>query len=57
MSHFTLPALENDELTEAMRLKVKEFALKKMATQFQTRKKRLYQYYLKEKKLLYSLAH
>ena len=33
-----------------MRLKVKEWALKKMATQFQTFKKRLYQHYLKEKK-------
>ena len=57
MSHFTLPALATDELTQAMRLKVKEWALKKMATQFQTHKKRLYQYYLKEKKLQNSLAH
>jgi hypothetical protein len=50
MSYFTLPAVATDELTQAMRLKVKESALKKMATQFQTHKKTLYQYYLKEKK-------
>ena len=57
MSHFTLPVLETDALTQAMRLKVKEWALKKMATQFQTFKKILYKNYLKErKKLQNSLA-
>jgi hypothetical protein len=43
MSHFTVLVLETEALTEAMRLKVKEWALKKMATQFQTFKKRLCQ--------------
>jgi len=42
-SHFTLPP-ECDEL------KVKDWALKKMATQFQTFKKRLYADYIKENK-------
>jgi hypothetical protein len=49
MSHFTLPTLATDELTQAMTMKVKEWALKKMATQFQTFKKILDQHYLKEK--------
>jgi hypothetical protein len=43
MSHFIQPVLETEALTEAMRLKVKEWPLKKIATQFQTFKKRLYQ--------------
>jgi hypothetical protein len=49
MSHFTLPVLETDALTHSMRLKLKEWVLKKMATQFQTFKKILDQHYLKEK--------
>jgi hypothetical protein len=50
MSHFTVLVLETEALTEAMRLKVKEWPLKKIATQFQTFKKRLYKDYIKEKK-------
>src|SRR5664279_2347992 len=50
MSHFNLPVLATPELTDAMKSKVKKWALKKMATQFQTFKKRLYKNYLKEKK-------
>ena len=50
MSHFNLPVLATPELTDAMKSKVKEWALKKMATQFQTFKKRLYKNYLEEKK-------
>ena len=46
MSHFNLP----EGLTDGQRLKVKQFALKKMATQFQTWKKRLYSDYLKAEK-------
>ena len=34
ISHFTLPVQATSELTNAMRSKVKEWALKKMATQF-----------------------
>jgi hypothetical protein len=34
MKHFTLPVLATTALTYAMRRKVKEWALKKMATQF-----------------------
>ena len=46
MTHFNLP----ENFTEATKKKVKEWTLKKMATQFQTFKKRLYQNYLKTKK-------
>ena len=46
MSHFNLPK----GLTDGQRLKVKQFALKKMATQFQSWKKRLYSDYIKAKK-------
>jgi hypothetical protein len=57
MKHFPLLVLETNALTRAMRLKVKDWDLKKMATQFQTFKTRLYQHYLKGKKLQNSLAH
>ena len=46
MSHFNLP----EGLTDAKQLKVKQFALKKIATQFQSWKKRLYSDYIKAKK-------
>jgi hypothetical protein len=46
MSHFNLP----EGFTDGQWLKVKQFALKKMATQFQTWKKRLYNDYLKAEK-------
>ena len=42
MSHFTLP----EHLTDVEREKVKKCALKKMATQFQTWKKRLWANYV-----------
>jgi hypothetical protein len=43
MSHFNLP----EGLIDGQWLKVKQFALKKMATQFQSWKKRLYNDYIK----------
>ena len=43
ISHFTLP----EGLTERQREKVKQFALKKVATQFQTWKKKLWTSYVK----------
>jgi hypothetical protein len=46
MEHFTLP----NSLADRQVLKVKEFALKKMATQFQTWKKRLWSDYKKANK-------
>ena len=46
MSHFTLP----EGLTEAEREKVKQATLKKMATQFQTWKKKLWAKYIKAEK-------
>ena len=46
MSHFNLP----EGLTECKKSKVKEWALNKMATQFHTFKKKLYNDYIKEKK-------
>jgi len=49
ISHFTLPEFETDEDTAAMRLKVKEWALKKMAEQFRGWKKRLWLRYQKDK--------
>ena len=46
ISHFNLL----EDLTDRQRLKVKDFALKKLTTQFQSFKKRLYSDYIKEKK-------
>ena len=46
ISHFNLP----EGFTDGQWLKVKQFALKKMATQFQSWKKRLYNDYIKAKK-------
>jgi hypothetical protein len=48
MKDFTLPVLGTTALTDAMSRKVKLWVFKKMATQSQTFKKRLYRYYLKE---------
>jgi hypothetical protein len=48
-SQFTLPTLATVELTEALKLKVKKWALKKMAQQFNNRKKKLYENYIKNK--------
>jgi hypothetical protein len=45
--HFTLPATESLEITEAQKEKVKEWALKKMAAQFNNHKKRLWNAYVK----------
>jgi hypothetical protein len=42
--------METEALTEIMKLKVKEWALKKMVTQFQTFKKKLYKDFVNEKK-------
>jgi hypothetical protein len=44
MKHFTLP----EGLTDLQREKVKKCALKKMATQFQSWKKRLWKNYVKD---------
>ena len=46
MTHFTLPVLETDELTQQMTRKVKHFALKKMGELFKEWKKRLYHKYV-----------
>jgi hypothetical protein len=43
--HFTLPATESLELAEAQKEKVREWALKKMAAQFNNHKKRLWNAY------------
>jgi hypothetical protein len=43
--HFTLPATESLELAEAQKEKVREWALKKMAAQFNDHKKRLWNTY------------
>jgi hypothetical protein len=48
MKDFTLPVLGTTALTDAVSRKVKLWVFKKMATQSQTFKKRLYRYYLKE---------
>jgi hypothetical protein len=45
--HFTLPATESLELAEAQKEKVREWALKKMAAQFNNHKKRLWNAYVK----------
>lgn len=45
MSHFNLPL----RLSDGMKLKVKEWALKKMTTQFQTFKKKLWSEYKQKK--------
>ena len=45
-SYFTLPVFEDEQETEAMRLRVKHFALRKMATQFNKFKNRLWADYL-----------
>ena len=50
MTHFTLPFLETDELTQQMTRKVKHFALKKMVELFKEWKKRLYHKYALKKK-------
>jgi hypothetical protein len=50
IAHFSLPVLESDELTQKMRANVKEWALKKMATQFQSFKKKLNSDYVKKNK-------
>ena len=49
-SYFTLPVLENEEKTEELMLRVKYFALRKMATQFNKFKNRLWAEYVKAEK-------
>ena len=49
MAHFTLPECENDADTAALRLKVKQWSLKKMAELFRRWKKRIWQKYQKNK--------
>jgi len=49
MAHFTLPECENDADTAALRLKVKQWSLKKMAELFRQWKKRIWQKYQKNK--------
>ena len=46
ISYFTLPVLQTESETEKLSLKVKEWALKKMATQFNKFKNKLYQEYV-----------
>ena len=50
LSHFNLPPECDGEEGLSRRMKVKEWALKKMATQFQSFKKRLYNEYIKKNK-------
>ena len=50
IANFTLPKLETAELTQAMTLKVKHWALKKMAEQFKNFKKTLYSNYVRKEK-------
>ena len=50
IAHFTLPVLDSPGKTTAMTNKVKHFALKKMAEQFNNYKNRLYREYVKNKK-------
>jgi hypothetical protein len=47
-STLTLPMLATAELTEALKLKVKKWVLKKMAQQFSNHKKKLYKNYIKK---------
>ena len=49
MTHFTLPP-EVDEQNKVIERKVKEWTLKKMATQFCNHKKRLYKDYILKNK-------
>ena len=49
MAHFTLPVLDDREKAEKMRNKVKHWALKKMAEQFNKWKNKLYREYLDDK--------
>ena len=51
IAHFTLPALDSPEKTTAMTNKVKHFALKKMAEQFNNYKNRLYREYVRKNKV------
>jgi hypothetical protein len=44
--HFTLPATEDLNLAKLMKQKVREWALKKMAAQFNNHKKRLWTAYI-----------
>ena len=46
IAHFTLPVLDSEARTKAMTDKVKHFALKKMAEQFNKYKNRLYREYV-----------
>ena len=50
IAHFTLPILDDEVKTKAMTDKVKHFALKKMAEQFNKYKNRLYRAYVLDKK-------
>jgi hypothetical protein len=47
-SKFTLPTLATAVETEALKLKVKKWSLKKMAQLFNNHKKKLYNYYIKK---------
>jgi hypothetical protein len=46
IAHFTLSSTENRELVELQKEKVREWALKKMAAQFNNHKKRLWTAYV-----------
>jgi hypothetical protein len=48
-SKFTLPMLATAAETEALKLKVKKWSLKKMSQQFNNHKKKLYNNYIKKK--------
>jgi len=50
IAHFTLPVLDTIEETQKMTIKVKHFALKKMAEQFNKYKNKLYRQYVKDNK-------
>ena len=51
ISHFTLPMMDTEEQTTALKAKVKVWILKKMAKQFQNHKKRTWAKYVKSGKI------
>jgi hypothetical protein len=54
MAHFNLPEYENEAAARKLRVKVKQWTLKKMAELFQGWKKQLWKNYLKTKEVQYS---
>jgi hypothetical protein len=51
MAHFNLPECENEDAARQLRVKVKQWTLKKMAELFRVWKKKLWKNYLKTKEV------